>query len=30
MKAGEPTAYFSGGVRPGSEEALELEEVDHN
>ncbi len=27
MKAGEPTAYFSGGVRPGSEEALELEEV---
>jgi hypothetical protein len=30
MKAGEPTSYFSGGVRPGSEEALELEEVDHS
>jgi hypothetical protein len=26
MKAGEPTAYFSGGVRPGTDEVLEPED----
>jgi len=26
IKAGEPTAYFSGGIKPGSEEVIDTED----